>query len=131
MYLLDSDFCIDFMRGRKPAELLLRALPASEVAVAAISCAELHYGARRAADLDQELEKLRRFLEPLRLVPFTPAAAEHYGRLRLDLERRGEVIGRHDMLIAATALAHDATLVTRNTREFRRVIGLRVRSWQE
>jgi tRNA(fMet)-specific endonuclease VapC len=47
------------------------------------------------------------------------------------LERRGEVIGRHDMLIAATALAHDATLVTRNTREFRRVIGLRVRSWQE
>ena len=52
-----------------------------------------------------------------------------YGRIRADLERRGEVIGPNDLIIAATTLSMEATLVTRNVVEFRRVEGLLVEDW--
>jgi len=52
-----------------------------------------------------------------------------YGRLRTDLERRGQIIGANDMLIAAHALALDATLVTDNVREFERISRLKIENW--
>jgi tRNA(fMet)-specific endonuclease VapC len=63
--------------------------------------------------------------------PLTQDADIHYARLRCDLERKGVPIGQHDMLIAAHALALDATLVTANTGEFARVAGLRSENWLE
>lgn len=64
------------------------------------------------------------------MAPFDDACAEHYGVLRADLERSGCPVGPNDMLIAATARAHDAVLVTANTNEFRRIVGLRVTNWE-
>jgi tRNA(fMet)-specific endonuclease VapC len=61
---------------------------------------------------------------------FDVAAAEHYGDLRAELERRGQTIGPLDLLIAAHARSLGATLVTGNTREFRRVPKLAVLSWR-
>jgi tRNA(fMet)-specific endonuclease VapC len=55
---------------------------------------------------------------------------EQYGRIRSDLERAGTPIGPYDLMIAATALAHDLILVTNNTREFARVAGLQIEDWQ-
>jgi tRNA(fMet)-specific endonuclease VapC len=52
-----------------------------------------------------------------------------YAELRADLEKRGQLIGPNDMLIAAHALALDAILVTDNVREFKRVKGLRIENW--
>ncbi len=60
---------------------------------------------------------------------FEDSAREVYGRLRTGLERRGERIGAHDMLIAAHAIVLGATLVTNNEREFKRVKGLRIENW--
>ena len=61
--------------------------------------------------------------------PLDDAARDACGRLRTGLERRGEAIGAHDMLIAAHAMALDATPVTNNEREFKRVKGLRIENW--
>lgn len=52
-----------------------------------------------------------------------------HARLRVALARLGTRIGAHDMLIAAQAVALDATVITNNHREFRRVSGLRVENW--
>jgi tRNA(fMet)-specific endonuclease VapC len=60
---------------------------------------------------------------------FDDQAAEHYGRVRPLLEHAGTPIGPNDLMIAAIALTHDATVLTRNEREFRRVPGLRVATW--
>lgn len=70
-------------------------------------------------------------LELLPLLPFGLTGAEKYAEIRTDLERRGETIGANDLLIAATALAHGATLVTRNTGEFSRVPDLHLEAWRD
>ena len=74
-------------------------------------------------------EAVRRFLAEFSVLPLDDSARDAYGRLRTGLERRGEVIGAHDMLIAAHAIARGATLVTNNEREFKRVKGLRIENW--
>ena len=71
----------------------------------------------------------RAFVEPFEIVAFDRPAAESHGRLRFAM--RSQPIGERDLLIAATALAHDLTVVTHNAREFRRVPGLAVEEWLE
>jgi tRNA(fMet)-specific endonuclease VapC len=68
-------------------------------------------------------------LEPFEIVPFDTLCAEWYADIRENLERRGQVIGPNDLLIAATTLAHHGTLVTHNTREFRRIARLTLEDW--
>ena len=74
-------------------------------------------------------EAARRFLHEFSVLPLEDAARDAYGRLRTSLERHGERIGAHDMLIAAHAIALGAILVTNNEKEFRRVKGLRIENW--
>ncbi len=76
--------------------------------------------------MSANLARLAQFFLPFESVPFDEAAAEQYGILRTQLQRAGALIGANDLLIAATALANDFTLVTRNAAEFVRVAGLRV-----
>lgn len=64
-------------------------------------------------------------------MPFDSLCAQAYARVRTRLEKAGTLIGPNDLIIAATALAHQGILVTRNVDEFSRVPGLSVESWHE
>jgi len=77
----------------------------------------------------QNAQALEGFLLPLEIVPFEAEAAAAYGPLRDGLERQGTPIGAMDLLIAAHALSLSVTLVTSNTREFARIVGLNVEDW--
>jgi tRNA(fMet)-specific endonuclease VapC len=90
---------------------------------------ELVYGASRSQASPALKARLEALLRSLPILPFGEAEARTAARIRADLETAGKPIGPHDVLIAATALAHGATLVTRSVREFRRVKGLRVEDW--
>ena len=92
--------------------------------------AELYHGARRSTRVADNLELLGRFFAPFASVPFDDRCAEVYGQIRTELEREGRIIGPNDLMIAATARAHDLTLVTHNVGEFSRVAGLRVVDWE-
>ncbi len=130
-YLLDANACIRVLNGssRTLVERLKQHDP-SEVLISSVVRAELLFGARKSAQVEDNLSLLSRFLAPFHVAPFDDACAEHYGMLRADLERAGIPIGPNYMMIAATARAHDAILVTANTREFQRVVGLRVEDWE-
>ena len=93
-----------------------------------IVAAELRYGERKrpSVRLSGALDAV---LGELDVKPFEMSAVAHYARLRTALERVGTPISAHEMLIAAHALALDATLVTDNEREFVRVEELRVENW--
>jgi tRNA(fMet)-specific endonuclease VapC len=91
--------------------------------------AELLYGARKSRRVNENLARLNELFAIIDSLPFDDGAAEHYGLLRAHLESSGRLIGANDMMIAATAIAAGATLVTRNQREFLRVSGLSVESW--
>ena len=107
----------------------MQSLDPDTIGIPSIVWAELLTGAAKSRRPDRTLEVVRRFVDPLRVVPFDASAAQHYARVRAELERAGEPIGPNDSIIAATALAAQATLVTRNGREFGRVVGLECEDW--
>ena len=92
--------------------------------------AELLLGARRSTRVEENLQRLKQFFAPLDSLPFDDLCAEHYAVIRADLLAQGKPIGPNDLLIAAIARAHDAVLVTHNSGEFGRVIGLRMEDWE-
>ena len=130
-FLLDTNVCIEILRGRNPTlQERLRQAGQENLAICAIVRAELLCGARLARDPARELARLSVFDE-LPDYPFEGTAAEQYSLIRVHLQQQGRLIGAYDLLIAAIALAHNLTLVTHNTSEFSRVPGLRLEDWQE
>jgi len=97
--------------------------------IASISLAELLFAAAKSQFPTKSLSAISVIADALEVVPFDENAARAYGPLRADLERQGRPIGALDTLIAAHALALDATLVTHNLAEFQRAQGLRVEDW--
>ncbi len=129
-YLLDTNICIEFLNGTAPEiRDRLRAMTVDDVVLCSMVKAELLFGARKSARVEANLMRLEAFFRPFISLPFDEKAAEHYGLIRAQLERSGQKIGANDLVIAATALATDLTVVTRNQGEFRRVPGLRVETW--
>jgi tRNA(fMet)-specific endonuclease VapC len=127
--LLDTDVCIAIMnRDDRVRERLLSRLP-SQLRMSAITLAELRFGVAKSANGRRAGANLRVLLGKIGVVPFDEAATERYGSLRSLLEARGSPIGPLDTLIAAHALSLGWRLATHNTREFRRVPGLRVEDW--
>lgn len=132
MYCLDSCTCIDFLRGKAPfVYRLLRESDPQLFRIPAIVEAELRVGAQKSDDPARAHRVLDLFLLPFETIPFDSSCAFVYGRIRAELERQGLSIGRNDLLIAATALANNAVLVTSNVREFKRVSGLMLEEWAE
>jgi tRNA(fMet)-specific endonuclease VapC len=129
VYVLDTNTVVFFFKGQgRVAERLLARAPA-EVALPAVVLYELEVGVAQSRSPDRRRQQLDTLLEATRVLPFGPSEAHAAARIRARLERSGEGIGPLDTLIAATALASRATLVTHNTREFRRVDGLSTEDW--
>ena len=130
-YLLDTNACIRVIAGTSHlvAVRLARTRP-SDVCVAAITRAELVFGAWRSSRSRANLAAIDAFLEPYECIPFDRAAADLYGRIRAGLASRGRPIGPNDLLIASIAVAGGFTVVTHNTREFTRVPGLHAEDWE-
>jgi tRNA(fMet)-specific endonuclease VapC len=127
--LLDTDVCIAIVnRDEHVRHHLVRRQPA-ELRMSAITLAELRFGIAKSAQPKRATSNVRVLLSKIGVVPFDESATEQYGGLRALLERRGSPIGPLDTLIAAHALSLGWTLATHNTREFRRVPGLKVEDW--
>jgi tRNA(fMet)-specific endonuclease VapC len=99
-----------------------------DIGVTSMSVAELLYGATASQDPPRNRREVMRFLAQVRVLPFGRRAAGVHAALRWEL--RQQPIRPNDLVIAATALAAGATLVTANTREFARVPGLPTESWR-
>jgi len=133
LLILDSNTISYYFRGNPQVVPRLQALSPAEIGVPAVVEYELRYGLLR---LPQEvsaprLAALDALLRPVQLLLFDSECATHAARIRVALEAVGAPIGPHDTLIAATAVRHQGTLVTRNVREFSRVPGLQWINWHE
>ena len=132
MYLLDTNICVYVIRRRPDAVYgRLSSTAGQAVAISVVTAFELEIGAigTSGAQGQHYSEAVRLFIAEFSVLPLEDSARAFYGQLRTALERRGEKIGAHDMLIAAHALALNATLVTNNEKEFKRVKGLRIENW--
>ena len=131
MFVFDSSTCINFLRGRMPATLeAMKTMDPAQFALPSIVRAELLLGPAKMNRLDRA-RIVERFCNAFQTLPFDDACAESYAQIRAHLEAEGTPIGPNDTIIAATALAHNATLVTCNETEFQRIPLLRVECWEE
>ena len=130
IYMLDMDICIYIIK-RKPLHVLerLESIQPDQLSMSAITFAELMNGAKKSQRVEANVSRLNALGEILEICSFDQQAAVAYGDVRSSLEKRGEVIGPHDLLIAAHGLSLDRTLITNNEREFKRVEGLKVDNW--
>jgi tRNA(fMet)-specific endonuclease VapC len=131
IYLLDTNVCIHLLNGRHPSliERFHRHTP-QEIVLCSMVKAELLQGALRSQRIALNLQRLHAFFAPLRSLPFDDNSAEHFARIGAELLGQGTPIGPNDLVIAATARANNATLVTHNTAEFNRVTGLCIEDWE-
>jgi tRNA(fMet)-specific endonuclease VapC len=144
IYLLDTDMLIFLARGqklsakpdqRKRAKQLEGRCAAAQAAghqlgLSAASISELEYGAQLSGQYKTEILAVRKLLTPFELYDYDAIyCPARYGFVRRELEVKGLVIGAMDLLIAAHALALDATLVSNNVAHFSRVPGLKVENW--
>jgi tRNA(fMet)-specific endonuclease VapC len=128
-YMLDTNICIYVIKNR-PAQLQQRFNQlADQLCVSVITLAELIYGAEKSARVQQNLEVVEQFRGRLEVLPFMERAANHYGQLWAELDRAGQRIGIHDMMIGSHARSEGLTVVTNNVREFQRMPGLRFENW--
>ena len=129
-YLLDTDICI-YIANRRSTKILerLEQLAPGEVGMSVITYGELCYGASKSLHRVKSLRVLHELREWIPVLPTDEKIGEHYGKIRGALELKGQVIGNNDLWIAAHALALEVTLVSNNTREFKRVPGLVSENW--
>ena len=129
MFALDTNSLIYFFKGRGRVAERLLATPPSEIGVPAIVLYELEVGIAKSSSPDKRRKQLSELVDLVNLLPFGEAEARAAATLRAALEKRGKPIGPIDTLIAGTAVANRALLVTHNTSEFGRVSGLKVVDW--
>ncbi len=130
MFLLDTDTCIDVLRGTRSVLQRLQAVSPDDCSVSSITALELYTGTLLSAHPEREQAKVERFLEQLTVVAFDRAAAQQAAAIRIELQRNGSTIGAYDLLIAAEARRSGFVLVSSNNREFGRIPNLRLESWQ-
>lgn len=129
MWVLDTNTLIYFFRGEgQIAETLFRHAP-RDIGIPAIVLYELQVGIAKSSSPKKRIEQLAELSSVIRVLPFYQQEAKAAADIRAKLERQGMPIGPYDILIAGTALAQGATLVSRNVKEFQRIKTLRVESW--
>jgi tRNA(fMet)-specific endonuclease VapC len=129
MFVLDTNTVIYFFKGMGTvAERMLQESP-RDISLPAIVLFELETGIAKSSSPEKRSAQLRDLLSAISIIPFGEKAATCSAQIRSRLEKEGRPIGPFDTLIAGTALAHSAVLVTHNTREFSRVTGLKIEDW--
>lgn len=128
--MLDTNICIYIIKN-KPQSVRekLKEFDIGDVVLSSITVSELYYGVYKSEHMEKNLLALEHFLKPFDILEYDIKASVAYGKIRADLEKRGQIIGGLDMMIAAHALFHNMTLVTNNTKEFQRVKELRLDNW--
>jgi tRNA(fMet)-specific endonuclease VapC len=130
-YLLDTNVCIVYLNESNSAlRTKLQQFKPSQICLCSVVKSELIFGAMKSQQIEKSLQKLEPFFSRFISIPFDDKAAVKFGEIRADLQRKGTPIGAYDLQIAAIALANDLTLVTHNTREFSRVIDLKLDDWE-
>lgn len=129
-FLLDTDFCVDWIRRKDYAQHALASRLPTEVAISAVTVGELLMGAFCAQHPEKETLKVEAFLKPIQILVYGQAEASRCARISADLRQQGQLIGISDIMIAATAESHRLTVITRNLKHFGKVKNLKVENWE-
>jgi len=130
MYLLDTNICIYIIK-KKPSDVLktLKTKSKNDIYISSITIAELEYGVAKSQFPEKNKIALIEFLSIFNILPFDDTDAVNFGIIKLELEKKGKIIGPIDLLLAAQAKTKKLILVTNNVKEFERIEGLKIENW--
>ena len=129
MYILDTNTLIYFFKGMGNVADNLLAVSPKDIGIPAVVLYELEYGIARSTAPRKRMKQLEELCALVDVLPFGGEEAKASAGIRVALEKKGTSIGPYDVMIAGTALSKQGTLVTSNTKEFRRVPGLKIIDW--
>ncbi len=128
-YMLDTNIAI-YVIKKRPTDVLDKFnRHAGYLCISAITLAELMHGVEKSTRQSQNLQRLEAFSSRLTVLEYGQNAANHYGDIRANLEKRGTIIGVNDLHIAGHVRSEGLILVTNNEKEFNRVSGLCIENW--
>jgi tRNA(fMet)-specific endonuclease VapC len=125
-YLVDTDWVIDYLKGLPKAQTFLASFPAASLSISLITYGEIYDGIYHGRNALQHERIFLHFLQGVKVLPLNRAVMKRFAQLRGQLRQTGQIIGDFDILIAATALYHDLTLMTQNRRHFSRIPTLKL-----
>ena len=131
MYALDTNTLIYFFKGEGNVAGHLLEKPPTEIAIPAVVQYEIETGIAKSKYRKEKYQQFYELLEVVQVLPFDREAATISASVRAQLEKLGPPIGPYDILIAGTALANNAILVSHNTNEFSRIKKLEVEDWYD
>ncbi|HUZ78934.1 MAG TPA: type II toxin-antitoxin system VapC family toxin [Chloroflexota bacterium] len=120
-YLVDTDWVVDYLRGREPRVSILNSLAEDGLAISLVTFGEIYEGIYSGHDPKGQEQGFLRFLRGVRVLSLNRATMQRFARTRGSLRRQGQMIGDPDVLIASTALHFGLTLITGNKRHFDRI----------
>jgi tRNA(fMet)-specific endonuclease VapC len=125
-FVIDTDVMVDYLSGVSAVRGVVDGLPRADTGISVVTWGEALDGAFGGRSPEEGEQGVRDFGAGRLLLEVTVDIAETFGRLRCHLRKRGKSIDDSDLLIAATALEYNATLVTRNVKHFERIPDLKL-----
>ena len=127
-YLLDSNICIHFFRGKFGVIDKLKNVGLQQCAISEITLAELVFGVENSNNSKKNQEIIDQFVTQVTVLPIFDSIGL-YGKEKVRLRKRGKMISDFDLLIGCTAIEKDLIMVTENVREFERISNIQIENW--
>lgn len=127
-YLLDSNICIHFFRGKFGILESLQSVGIENCAISEITLAELVFGAEKSNNSEKNHRIIEDFSNQLTILPIF-GAIYNYGKEKARLQKLGKMISDFDLLIGCTAIENELIMVTENTKEFERIENIKIENW--
>jgi tRNA(fMet)-specific endonuclease VapC len=127
-FLLDSNICIHFLRGKYDIIEKLNEVGIDNCAISEITLAELVFGAEKSDNPKKNHKLIEKFIGQLSILPIFDAI-HTYGKEKARLQSEGKMISDFDLLIGCTSIENDLIMVTENIKEFDRIKGIRIENW--
>lgn len=127
-YLVDTNICIHFFRGKYGVAEKFEKAKAENCAISEITLAELVYGAENSENPEKNHKLIEQLLEIVTVIPIYDSIMS-YGKVKAKLRKTGTMISDLDLFIGCTALENDLIMVTENTKKFERISGIKLENW--
>jgi tRNA(fMet)-specific endonuclease VapC len=125
-YILDTDWIINLLAGKKDAEERIQQFDPEEIVVSLVTVAEIYESAYNFANPEAHIKTFRSFLSNFQLLNLNLLIIEKFAEVRVHLRRRGQMISDFDILLGATALHYDLIVLTYNKKHFERIPDIKI-----
>jgi predicted nucleic acid-binding protein len=125
-YILDTDWIINLLAGKKDAEERIQQFDPEEIVVSLVAVAEIYESAYNFANPEAHIKTFRSFLSNFQLLNLNLPIIEKFAEVRAHLRRKGQMISDFDILLGATALHYDLIFLTYNKKHFQRIPDIKI-----